>query len=80
MGLAVAGAMAVPAGVSTGAGSVRATSVGVAFQAFGSGTPKTKIVGEGTTAIYKLDGLTVPEDTSDNDCSTDFTFFEIKNP
>jgi len=41
-------------------------------------TPKAKIVGEGETALFTPDTLSVPEDTV-NDCSTGFVSFKIVN-
>ncbi len=78
-GLALAGAMALPAGAATSAHIVfRATS---GSQGFSPSVPTSKIKGQGKTAVFKPSALTVGEDTSGGECgeSTPPVSFELKN-
>jgi len=68
-------AMSSPAGASATAPTVRVVASRLGPNLM---TPKAKIVGEGKTAFYSPDTLTVPEDTV-NDCSTGFVSFKIVN-
>jgi ABC-type phosphate transport system substrate-binding protein len=65
---------AAPAGASTAA-HVRIVGASPA-----SSVPKSKIIGQGSTAAYNPTALTVAEDTSGNPCNGDnFVSFKIKN-
>ena len=65
-GLALAGAMSVPAGAATSAHLVARGASG--SLRFSPGIPTSKIKGEGQTAFYKPSALTVSEDTSGGNC------------
>jgi hypothetical protein len=70
---------AVPAGAATGGGlHVRAVQ---SSQGFAGTTPTSKIVGQGSTAIFKPKALTVAEDTSGGGCAETNppTSFKVKN-
>ena len=78
-GLALAGAMSVPAGAATSAHLVAGGASG--SLRFSPGIPTSKIKGEGKTAFYKPSALTVSEDTSGGNCveSNPPVSFTIKN-
>jgi hypothetical protein len=78
-GLALAGAMSLPAGAATSAHLVTRGASG--SLRFSPGIPTSKIKGQGATAVYKPSALTVSEDTSGGNCgeSTPPLSFEIKN-
>lgn len=78
-GLALAGALSLPAGAATSAHLVARGASG--SLRFVPGIPTSKIKGEGQTAVYKPSALTVSEDTSGGNCgeSTPPASFALKN-
>jgi hypothetical protein len=78
-GIALAGVMSLPAGAAT-SGHLVAHGASASLR-FPAGVPTSKIKGEGRTAIFKPNALTVAEDTSGGNCaeSSPPVSFELKN-
>lgn len=79
MGLPVIAGTATAAGASTKPHVKLSASGGSAKVVYTFAGPKSKIVGEGKTAVYKPDALSVAEDTSGNMCSPFIEEAEFKN-
>jgi hypothetical protein len=78
-GVALAGAISLPAGAAPSAHIVARAASG--SQAFAPAIPTSKIKGQGSTAVFKPSTLTVTEDTSGGACSETNppTSFMVKN-